>query len=60
MYMLIQITLISLSRYGSSILLNRTDLETSTSVVEAKAVLGLPFVAEQPHMANVGFAEVSN
>uniref|UniRef100_K1QLZ6 Uncharacterized protein n=1 Tax=Magallana gigas TaxID=29159 RepID=K1QLZ6_MAGGI len=48
---------IKIFKYGSSILLNRTDLETSTSVVEAKAVLGLPFVAEQPHMANVGFAE---
>lgn len=47
-------------KYGSSILLNRTDLETSSTVVEAKAVLGLPFVAEQPQMANVGFAENKN
>lgn len=47
-------------KYGSSILLNRTDLETSNSVVEAKAVLGLPFVAEQPQMANLGFAENKN
>lgn len=28
-------------------------------MVEAKAVLGLPFVAEQPQMANLGFAEVA-
>lgn len=47
-------------KYGSSILLNRTDLDTSSSVIEAKAVLGLPFVAEQPLKANLGYAESKN
>lgn len=46
-------------RYGSSILLNRTDIETFESLVEAKAVVGLPFVVEQPRWAVLGFAKVA-
>ncbi|XP_061171533.1 uncharacterized protein LOC133181020 [Saccostrea echinata] len=47
-------------RFGSSILLNRTDLETSTYKLEAKAIPGLSVVIEPPKSATVGFAETKD